>query len=512
MQLGWFDNNVTEISAGFPSKMVLLDCETTGGNPTYNRIIEIGLLVIENGKLVKRWQSFVDPETSLPPFIQKITGISPGMLVGAPIFSDLSHELLELLEGRTLVAHNARFDYGFLKNEFTRIGVKYSTKPLCSVKISRSLYPQFKRHGLSHIIQRFNLQIENRHRAMDDAEMIYQFFLKTSALFSDEEITSTCQQQLKRPALPMNLPNSEIDKLPSSAGVYYFYDEKGTLLYIGKSVNIRNRVMSHFTQDHKNAKDLQMSAKIAHVDFKSTPSDFGAQILESNEIKTLSPLYNRRLRKIRKMYQFINQHDSHGYKQLLIEAIDINSGAQEDSVGLFRSPRQAKKKLEFLADEFSLCHKLLGLESPSKKGKPCFRAQLNKCLGACHGAESIDSYNQRFNAAMERYQLQIWPYSGPILVEECGPNNDDLQGLHVIDQWRYIAQVASADELNDLGLQLANPNLKKSVAEQSEEINFDLDIYFILVRFLVDSKRMAMQNIKTWPLSYIPEEEWGSPH
>ena len=223
------------------------------------------------------------------------------------------------------------------------------------------MYPQFKRHGLSHIIHRFNLKIENRHRAMDDAEMIYQFFLKTSALFSHEEITSTCQQQLKRPALPMHLPSSEIDKLPSSSGVYYFYDEKGTLLYIGKSVNIRNRVMSHFTQDHKNAKDLKMSAKIAHVDFKSTPSDFGAQILESNEIKVLSPLYNRRLRKIRKMYQFINQHDSHGYKQLLIEAIDINSGAQEDSVGLFRSPRQAKKKLEFLADEFSLCHKMLGL-------------------------------------------------------------------------------------------------------------------------------------------------------
>ena len=226
MQLSWFDNDATQLSEGFPSKMVLLDCETTGGNATRNRIIEIGLLIIEEGKLIKRWQSFVDPQTTLPPFIQKITGINPGMLIGAPIFSDIADELLQYLDGRTLVAHNARFDYGFIKNEFARMDVKFSTKPLCSVKFSRALFPQFNRHGLSHIIKRFELTIENRHRAMDDAEMIYQFFLKSSALFSNEEIAATCKQQLKRPALPMNLPSSEIDKLPASAGVYYFYDLK----------------------------------------------------------------------------------------------------------------------------------------------------------------------------------------------------------------------------------------------------------------------------------------------
>ena len=168
------------------------------------------------------------------------------MLNGAPEFSQIAEELLSKLKGRTLVAHNARFDYSFLKNEFERAGMSYNNKPLCSVKFSRNLYPQFKRHGLSQIIERFGLSIENRHRALDDAEMIYQFFLKSSALFSTEEIAATCKQQLKKPALPMNLPSSEIDKLPASAGVYYFYDANGVLLYVGKSVHIRNRVMSHF--------------------------------------------------------------------------------------------------------------------------------------------------------------------------------------------------------------------------------------------------------------------------
>ena len=510
MQLSWFDNDATQLSEGFPSKMVLLDCETTGGNATRNRIIEIGLLIIEEGKLIKRWQSFVDPQTTLPPFIQKITGINPGMLIGAPIFSDIADELLQYLDGRTLVAHNARFDYGFIKNEFARMDVKFSTKPLCSVKFSRALFPQFNRHGLSHIIKRFELTIENRHRAMDDAEMIYQFFLKSSALFSNEEIAATCKQQLKRPALPMNLPSSEIDKLPASAGVYYFYDLNGVLLYVGKSVHIRNRVMSHFTQDHKNAKDLQMSAKIAHVDFHKTPSDFGAQILESNQIKALNPLYNRRLRRVKKMHQFRSYEDNLGYKRLTVEAVDIDSEIDETNVGLFRSPRQAIKKLESLADQFSLCHKLLGLEAVPTSNKPCFRAQLNKCLGACHGAETPELYNQRINTALEGYQLQIWPHTGPILIEERNPEDAEQSALHLIDNWRYIKKLSEVDELFERGLQTVDPSNVVAVTDHQngsqDEINFDLDIYFILVRFLTDARRMAMSNLKLWPLTKLPAD------
>jgi DNA polymerase-3 subunit epsilon len=512
MQLNWLDKETSKLSDGFPDRMVLLDCETTGGNATYNRVIEIGLLIIDDGNLVKRWQSFIDPQTSLPPFIQKITGIEPGMLIGAPLFKDIAEELLELLKDRVLVAHNARFDYGFLKNEFARAGIKYSTKPLCSVKFSRSLYPQFNRHGLSHIIKRFDLIIENRHRAMDDAEMIYHFFLKSSTLFSDEEIASNCKQQLKRPSLPMNLASDEVDKLPSSAGVYYFYDSIGTLLYVGKSVNIRNRVMSHFTQDHKNPKDLKMSSKIAHVDFKTTPSDFGAQILESHEIKALNPLYNRRLRKIKKMYQFVSHQNSEGYNCLSVEAIDVTSGGQDSSIGLFRSLRQANKKLESIADAFSLCHRLLGLESQSKSSqcRACFRTQLGKCFGACNGTESRELYNQRIKNALEGYELQIWPYPGPILIEEKNPNGPDLTGLHVIDQWRYITKVHCSADLSELGFRVVNGvlNSTEKKSESFPDVNFDLDIYFILVRFLINEKKMAMNNIKTWQLIYQTKEEY----
>jgi len=513
MQLNWLDEQTPKpkrLSSGFPEKMVLLDLETTGGKAIYHRVIEIGLLVIENGELIEKWQSFVDPEISLPPFIQRLTGISPGMLQGAPRFADIAQELLSKLEGRTLVAHNARFDYSFLKNEFERAGISYNAKPLCSVKLSRNLYPQFNRHGLSHIITRFGLSIENRHRALDDAEMIYGFFKKSSALFSDEEIEATCTAILKRPALPIKLDAKEVEKLPASPGVYYFYDDKGLLLYVGKSVHIRNRVMSHFSSDHKNPKDLQMSSKIAHVDFVQTPSDFGAQIHESNQIKALAPIYNRRLRKSKKLYQFRTHTDSEGYLQLGIESIDVNNPAADENFGLFRSTRQASKKIEKLADQYFLCHKLLGLEGDSRNNKPCFRAQLNKCFGACCGKESADIYNQRMQTALKDYQIKIWPYGDAILIEERDAQNPDARCFHLVDRWRYLAKLKLIDDLYDHGFQLsAGQPPSQSPPQQSEpdtESRFDLDVYFILVRFIVDRDRAAMNNLHIHPLMRRPDE------
>ena len=508
MQLNWLDQPIpSRLSSGFPEAMVLLDCETTGGKAIYHRIIEIGLVVIENGELIEKWQTFIDPKVPLPPFIQRLTGISPGMVSGAPEFADIAEELLSKLKGRTLVAHNARFDYSFLKNEFERAGMTYNAKPLCSVKFSRNLYPQFKRHGLSQIIERFDLKIENRHRALDDAEMIYQFFQKSSSLFPEDEIAATCKTLLKRPSLPTLLDAKDVEKLPASAGVYYFYDPKGTLLYVGKSVHIRNRVMSHFSADHKNPKDLQMSTKIAHVDFEQTPSDFGAQIRESNQIKALSPLYNRRLRKVKKLYQYRSTADTRGFLRLSIESVETDDTNVEQQFGLFRSPRQAIKKIEKLADQYFLCHKLLGLEGDSNGRQPCFRSQLKKCFGACHGLESRDSYNERMTAALKNYQIKLWPYHGPILVEERDPQNAEQVAFHIVDRWRYIAKLSIVDDVYDLGYTLDGKTSRGSHGEHSStdprddsDDRFDLDIYF-----MVDHEKMTMNNLKIWPLAKLTQ-------
>jgi len=508
MQLNWLDQPKTDnlpLSDGFPDKMVILDCETTGGRAKYHRIIEIGLVVIENGRLIETWQSFVNPETIIPDFIQKLTGIKPNMLNNAPIFSEIADILHEKIENRTLVAHNARFDYSFLKSEFSRIGINYSTKPLCSVKLSRNLYPQFKRHGLSEIIKRFKLNIENRHRALDDAQMVFDFFAKTSAIYSSQEIEACCKQLLKRTTLPPLLDPEEVNKIPNTAGVYYFYAQNGDLLYVGKSINLRNRVLSHFSADYTQSKEFQMCQKTAHVNFETTPSDFGAQIRESHQIKALSPLYNRRLRKARKLYQYKTVIDENGYMRLATEAVS-SSAPSEQQFGLFRSPRQASIQLEKLADQYFLCHQLVGLESKQKQNKPCFRSQLKRCFGACHEAEPPEHYNERLSSAIERYQIQAWPYQNAIMIEER--NLDGQKAFHIIDHWRYITKLDIPEDVFDLGYQVCNqhqPISSQAQARLTADDKFDLDIYFILVRFLMNEENKKLSNLKVWMLNPVQQ-------
>ena len=510
-QANWLDKKTCVISEGFPDKMVLLDCETTGVSSTHCKIIEIGLLVIENGVLIDRWQSLCNPETTIPEKIQRLTGINKSMLEKAPIFSQIAITLRAYLKDRVLVAHNIRFDYGFLKNEFAREKIKFHEKTLCSVKFSRLLYPQFKSHSLTSIIKRFKFEIKNRHRAMDDAFIIYKFFLRSSELFESEEIAAICNTLQRRSSLPPLLAPKEIEKLPNGPGVYHFYGQLGELLYVGKSVHIRNRVMSHFTQDYQNPKGMRLNAKISSIDYTATPSDFGAQLLENQRIKMLNPLYNRRLRKIKRLFSIRKSENHRGFTTLKIERIELNYA--NSGSGLFRSPRQAKKKLEELADVHRLCHQLCGLEATNNKlnNRKCFRSQLQRCYGACVGDECPNSYNQRVALALANYDIKVWPWESAVLVKECDPSDQEHVAFHLIDKWCYLSKITDLQDLFEAGFQPKKTRvLRAKVQEKSSSGGeyrraeaFDLDTYFILSRFICNENKLSIHNLKLFPLTPI---------
>ena len=509
MQFDWLSNKASCLSSGFPEKMVLLDCETTGGNALRHRVIEIGAIIVDQGKIIDSWRSLCNPERHLPENIQRLTGISPAMLESAPTFSDISDELLELIEGRIFVAHNARFDFSFLKNEFDREGVKLNLKPLCSVKFSRLLYPQFKRHGLTEIINRFKFQILKRHRALDDAQIIYDFFLESTNLFDRNEIASVCNTILKTPSMPPFLNPKEIKKLPKKPGIYYFKNEFGDLLYVGKSVNIKNRVMSHFSQDYRNPKDLRISSQVRSVEFEETPTDFGAQLLESEQIKALQPTLNRRLRRTRQLYRFRLGLNSEGYKVVSIEASNVNS--ENSGLGLFRSVNQAKSVLSKLADEHYLCHKLLGLDKTSLQDekKLCFQVQLKKCFGACGGTEPVYDYNSRLEAALANYRLKVWPWDSAILVKEQDPNDAENFAFHLLNNWQHIRKIEDEQELAESGYRAKKNNLPSGISKNPKQSSSgypaDLDTYHILIRFLLDSNKLGINNLRIFLLEPILE-------
>lgn len=477
-----------ELSSCFPEKLVIFDCETTGGSPSSHRIMEIGLIVVEHGKVIERWQQLLDPETYLPQNIQVLTGITPGMLRGQPLFEEIADTLWSYLEGRTLVAHNARFDYGFLKKEFQRIGKTYTTKPLCSVKLSRRLYPEHRRHSLDEIINRFQLSTQGRHRALGDCEMVLSFFQKISSQFDDESITSACAALVKRPSLPNGISEEDVNRIPDTPGVYYFYDANGELLYVGKSINLRTRVLSHFTGEHNSGKDFQINGRIAQIDFQLTPTDFGAQILESREVKKLEPVFNRQLRRVRKLFHFQLQVNQDGYQEVSIVPIETDSSAEE-SRGLFTKKSQAKAKLLKLADDYLLCHQLLGLETSTQSKRLCFRAQIKKCLGACANKEPVEQYNERVEKAIGKYEMKNWPWPGPVIVEERCAFDPDLTTYHLVDEWRYLRKLDVPEDAYELSSQ-----------DFVMEEEYDHDIHKILLRFLADNHAISKNLLRVIPL------------
>jgi DNA polymerase-3 subunit epsilon len=274
--------------------LAIVDLETTGGSPGRDRITEIAVLEIDAFEITSEWSTLVNPETTIPAEIQALTGITNDMVAGAPRFAGLAEALFKRLEGRVFVAHNARFDHGFLRREFERTGLKFHARTLCSVRLSRRLYPEHRRHDLDSLIERHGIDCRERHRALGDADALWQF-LRIAAQEHGPEILAVAARQIsEHTALPAHIERSAIDAIPEAPGVYLFHGEAAAPLYIGKSVNLRQRVLSHFSADLRSGKALRLAREVRRIEWQRTAGELGALLREAKLVKELAPPYNRR--------------------------------------------------------------------------------------------------------------------------------------------------------------------------------------------------------------------------
>jgi DNA polymerase-3 subunit epsilon len=282
------------------SPIVFLDVETTGMSFTRNRIIEIGAIRVESGEVKASFNRLIDPQAELPQFITELTGITRDDLISSPSFYDICDELYEIMQGAIFVAHNVRFDYGFLKQEFKRVGKQFNPKQLCTVRLSKALYPTERHHKLQNLIDRCDIEVTARHRAYDDAQAMWQFIQHSQQNFPAPILEAAIKQQIKSPSLPKNIDPKLIHNLPDGAGVYIFEDSLGRPLYIGKSVSLKKRIMSHFSADHEFESEFKISQQISHIEIIETYGELEALLLESKLVKDLQPLFNRQLRRRQK--------------------------------------------------------------------------------------------------------------------------------------------------------------------------------------------------------------------
>jgi DNA polymerase-3 subunit epsilon len=443
------------------SRLAFVDLETTGGTATSDRITEVGIIEVdENG--VREWSSLVNPQMRIPPFIQTLTGISDDMVENAPTFAELADDIRARLADRIFIAHNARFDHGFLKNEFKRTGHDFRPPVLCTVRLSRKLFPGFARHNLDSIVERHRLHVSERHRALGDARLIWQFWQKILETQPPELMDEAVAKLISRPSLPSRLDPAQIDALPSTHGVYLFYGENDMPLYIGKANNLRRRVLSHFSGDHASSKELRISQQIERLEWVQTAGEIGALLQEAALVKKLMPVHNHQLRNNEEVCSWRLLAKNGKLQPVLATTDDLFFGHDPQLYGLFISKRNATEALKSIADAHSLCHAVLGLEKV-RNGKPCFASQLKKCPGACAGKEPIEAHNERLALALQDLRLQPWPYAGAIGIRED-------EAVHVIDCWAYLGTAASMQEA-------------AALREKGRQ-RFDRDVYLILQKWL----------------------------
>ena len=384
----------------FAPALAFVDLETTGTAADRDAITEVGIVRVTadpagGAPEVSEWSTLVNPGVPIPAAIQALTGITDAMVRDAPAFDAIADEIAARIANALFVAHNARFDYGFLKHAFARLDRRFTARVLCTVKLSRRMFPDAERHSLDSVIVRHALSIEGRHRALGDARALWAF---VQALYRDIEadsIAEAAKRVLRIPSLPPQLAPDALDALPEAPGVYLFYGLNALPLYIGKSRNLRERVGAHFSSDYRSATDLRLSAEIRRIEFEETAGEIGALLRESALVKSMLPAHNHALR--RKAESGVLELSAEPGPPRFHPSAAIEAAALAGRYGPFTSKRSARQALRQLSREHALCWNALGFE---RRIGPCFARQVRRCAGACVGAESADAHHARLRAAL----------------------------------------------------------------------------------------------------------------
>jgi DNA polymerase-3 subunit epsilon len=372
----------------------IVDIETTGGYASANGITEVAIHVFDGTRVVKKFESLINPLQPIPRYIQSFTGITNEMVANAPQFADVAEDIFNLLNENIFIAHNVNFDYSFLKSHLSRTGHDLKSKKLCTVRLSRKIFPGFSSYSLGNLCRSLEININNRHRAGGDAEATVKVFSKLLENDKEDFISKSLLRNSKEQSLPPNVPKQHFEVLPVTPGVYYFHDAKGKIIYVGKAINIRSRVNSHFSNNSETRQKQNFITHIHSISFKSCATELMASILESVEIKKYWPKFNYSQKHWEDVFGIYTYEDRNGFLRLIIEKNKKNL----TPVHSFHNLSEGYSWLRTVIEAYELCPKLCFLE---KGNGGCTGIENKTCKGACLKKESRSFYNERVKKAIK---------------------------------------------------------------------------------------------------------------
>lgn len=445
----------------------IVDIETTGGSPRTERITEIAIYIFDGKNIIDEYCSLVNPERNIPYYITGLTGITNEMVAGAPRFYEIAKDIVEITTGKIFVAHNAKFDYSFIRQEFKSLGYIYKRNILDTVNLSRRLIPGHKSYSLGNLCKELGIEINGRHRASGDAlatVKLFELLLQSEKSSDYKGITENNKLSRLNPALD----TGKLENLPEEPGVYYFYNNNKQLIYIGKSKNIHQRVMSHLS-NNSSKKAMQMCNDIADLDFELTGNELIALLKESEEIKQNKPLYNRAQRRSSFTWGIFTSRNRNSFICFEINNTNSNPG---QPLAVFTSKEQARNRLITLIGKYELCQQLCGLY---KSNNGCFHSQVGICRGACTGLENAASYNLRAQKALNEF---VFSHDNFFIIDE-GRHTEERTAVKIV-KGKYAGY--GFFDINEMGFGL------QALHDSIKPADNNRDVQVILKSFLRSNK------------------------
>ncbi|WP_230407004.1 exonuclease domain-containing protein [Pontibacter cellulosilyticus] len=450
----------------------IIDIETTGGQPSQDKITEIAIFIHDGHQVVDKYNTLINPQRPIPYFISQLTGITDEMVKDAPKFYEVAKEIVEFTNGKVFVAHNVRFDYSFIKKEFADLGYTFQRKTLCTVRLSRSLIPGLPSYSLGKLCKSIDIPLKQRHRAIGDAEATAKLFDKLIKInrpivdgnmnMAAEHTSQVLKQEIKTSLLPPHITKEQVDNLPMVPGVYYFHNEKGEVIYVGKSINIKKRIIQHFNIDYKSRKSLDFKNNIADITYELMGNELVSLLFESAEIKRMKPHYNRQQRRSVFNTGIFTYIDDKGYKRLTFGSINKADDVSMTPIIALSNHYKAKGFLFHKVGKYNLCQKLCDLY---KTTGACFDYQVHQCQGACIGKESPEEYNQRVDAALDSFTYE---HNSFVIIGKGREPGE--KSVVVIEHGTYLGfgfvdQTFSASSLDDFKGAITRYNDNKDVQQ-----------------------------------------------
>jgi DNA polymerase-3 subunit epsilon len=316
----------------------------------------------------------INPGIPIPRHISVLTGITNEMVYDAPRFEQVAGRIYNLLQQRIFVAHNVNFDYSFVKHHLNEAGYEWNAKKLCTVRLSRKVFPGFASYSLGNVCRDLKITITDRHRAMGDTMATVKLFEMVLRNDTAGIVAGMLKGRSKEQYLPPYLPAPDIDQLPAAPGVYYFYNQKKKIVYVGKAANLQQRVRSHFSNNDASKRKQEFLRNIYSVSYKTCSSELAALILESTEIRRLWPQYNRSQKKYHHQYGLYTYEDCGGFLRLFIE----KKKKHLTPVYTFNLLHEGQVILKKLIEEFELNEALCFVNNNQSQKIAGNAAQYNK--------------------------------------------------------------------------------------------------------------------------------------